>query len=289
MIATDVAVPVAGPGPVAGPVPGTLRTGLALVRLELRGYLRAPDTVFFVFLFPVLMLGIFGTAFSAQGLIGALPDGTGGISIGAYYLPGMVAAGLLTSGMQNLAADVVREKSEGWLRRLGGTPVTPVAYFIGKAGMTLVMSIAQFAILLLFAIAAFGAHLPADAAAWGRFAWIFVLGIVTMSLLGVALSALPRSARSSTAVILPIVLVLQFISGVYLPFNNLPSWMQTASSAFPLRWLAAGMRSVFLPAQFADQEPGGVWNIGQIALGMGIWLIVGLVIARLTFRWVRRS
>lgn len=188
--------------------PGVLGTGLSAIGFELRAYFRMPDAVFFTFLFPVLILGIFSSAFSSMGDIGALPDGTGGISMAAYYLPGLVAAALLLSGVQNLASDVTREKYEGWLRRLGGTPFTPVAYFIGKAGLVVVTSLLQIALLLGVARFAFGVELPATAEAWGRFAWLFVLGIATMSLLGIALAAVPRSSRSAIAVVLPPVLIL---------------------------------------------------------------------------------
>ena len=278
--------------PAPGSAPrrvGALRTGWSAIGLELRGYFRSPDGVFFTFLFPILMLGIFGVAFASGGEIGALPNGTGGITMAHYYLPGMVAAGLLLSGVQNLAVDIAREKSEGWLRRLGGTPLPPAGYFLGKAGLVLVTSVLQFALLILFASLALGVPLPTSAEAWWRFAWIFLFGILTMSLLGIALSALPRSSRSATAVVLPIVLLLQFISGVYLQFSMLPEWLQGVASLFPLKWLAQGMRSVFLPEHFAALEPSGAWDLGLVALNLGIWLVIGFLLCLLTFRWVRRS
>ncbi len=260
-----------------------LRDGLNSVRLELRGYFRTPDTVFFTFLFPILMLGIFGVAFQSMGEVAP------GVTMADYYLPGMIAAGLLLGGVQNLAVDIVREKSGGWLGRLGNTPISPVSYFIGKAGMILLTSLAQTALLLLFAYFALGVSLPTSAVSWGRFAWLFLLGIITMTLVGVALSSLPRSARSATAVVLPIVLLLQFISGVYLQFTMLPTWLQHIASIFPLKWLAQGMRSVFLPESFASAEASGAWDLGMIALVLSIWLLVGLAISLLTFRWQRRE
>ena len=273
----------------AARAPGILRSGLSAARLEIRGYFRTSDTVFFTFLFPILMLGIFGVAFESQGDVGAKPDGTGGISMAAYYLPGMVAAGIMLSGLQNLAIDIAREKSEGWLRRLGGTPISPISYFIGKAGQILFTSILQVALLIAFAVLAFQVELPSDPAIWLRFAWIFLLGIVTMTLLGIALSALPRSSRSATAVVIPIVLFLQFISGVYLQFSMLPEWLQNFASLFPLKWLAQGMRSVFLPEHFAAMEASGEWDLVLVALFLLGWLVAGLVISLFTFRWIRRS
>lgn len=263
--------------------------GLASIAFELRGYFRSPDTVFFTFLFPILVLAIFGVAFDSVGEIGAKPDGTGGITMAAYYLPGMIAAGVLLGGVQNLAVDIAREKSEGWLRRLGGTPLSPVSYFIGKAGMVLITSIAQFGLLLVFAALVLRVKLPTEPALWLRFSWIFVLGIVTMTLLGIALSAVPRSARSATAVVLPITLLLQFVSGVYLQFSMLPEWLQNVASIFPLKWLAQGMRAVFLPEHFAGAEQSAAWDLGLVALNLGIWLVIGLVVSLFTFKWVRRS
>ncbi|RGE21921.1 ABC transporter permease [Leucobacter sp. wl10] len=287
MNAMTGAVPGASSGTRS--VPGVLRTGLSRVGFEVRGYFRAADGVFFGFLFPVVLLGIFGAAFASLGEVGAKPDGSGGISMAAYYLPGMAAAGVLLTGVQNLAMDIAHEKGAGWLRRLGGTPLSPVSYFIGKAGMVLISGLLQMALLLLFAALVFRIQLPTDPELWLRFAWIFGLGIATMSLLGVALSALPRSAKSATAVILPILLVLQFISGVYLDFSMLPAWLQNIASFFPLKWVAQGMRSVFLPEHFAASEPSGGWDLGLMALNLGIWLVAGLVLSVLSFRWVKRS
>ncbi|UOQ57288.1 ABC transporter permease [Leucobacter allii] len=278
-----------GGGRSGAAAPPILKSGLSAVRLELRGYFRTPDTVFFTFLFPILMLGIFGVAFQSMGDIGAREDGSGGISMAAYYLPGLAAAGLLLGGVQNLAVDIAREKSEGWLRRLGGTPLSPVGYFLGKAGLVAITSLAQLALLLLFARFALGVELPGEPEAWLRLGWLFLLGIATMTALGIALSAVPRSSRSATAVVLPIVLLLQFVSGVYLQFTMLPDWLQNIAGIFPLKWLAQGMRSVFLPEQFAAVEQSGAWDLGLVALNLAVWLVVGVVVSLLTFRWQRRS
>jgi len=267
---------------------GLFKLGLARIGFEIRLYFRSTDTVFFTFLFPFIMLGIFTAAFSAQGNIGT-EDGSGGISVGAYYLPGMLAAGMLLSGLQNLAIDIAGEKGDGTLKRLGGTPLSPLSYFIGKIGQVFVTGSLQAVLLLLVARFAFDIALPTEPEKWLTFVWVFVLGVITCAFLGIALSALPRSGRSASAVVIPIVLVLQFISGVYLQFNALPEWMQNIAGLFPLKWMAQGMRSVFLPDSFASQEQNGAWELGLVALALLIWLIVGLVGSRLTFRWIRKD
>lgn len=262
--------------------PGVLHLGASRIVYEVRSYFRSVDTVFFTFLFPVIMLAIFTSAFSASGDIG-------GISVGAYYLPGMLAAGMLLSGVQNLAVDIAGEKSDGTLKRLGGTPLSPIAYFIGKIGQVLVTGALQAALLLAVAVLAFGIELPTEASAWATFAWVFLLGLVTSALLGIALSSVPRSGKSATAVIVPMTLILQFISGVYLQFDMLPDWMQSIASLFPLKWMAQGMRAVFLPESFAAAEPSGAWDLGLVALVLLGWLVAGVILSLLTFRWIRRD
>lgn len=272
----------------AGARPGRLAVGIARIGHEVRGYFRSPDTVFFTFLFPFIMLGIFTAAFSASGEIQPGP-GAESISVGAYYLPGLLAAGILLSGVQNLAIDIAGEKSDGTLKRLGGTPLSPVSYFLGKIGQVFVTGTLQAALLLVAAATVFGIALPTEPEAWVTFAWVFVLGITASALLGIALSSVPRSGKSASAVVVPIMLVLQFISGVYLQFSQLPEWMQNIASLFPLKWMAQGMRAVFLPEDFAVLEQNESWDLGWVAVVLLAWLVVGLVISRLTFRWIRRD
>lgn len=263
--------------------------GFARMRYEILVYFRHPDTIFFTFLFPVVLLGIFAVAFEGLGRVGAAPDGSGGVSQAAYYLPGMIAAGILLSGVQNLAVDIAMEKSDGTLKRLGGTPLPVLSYFLGKMGQVIATGVLQTALLLVIARFAFDVALPTDPGLWLRFAGIYSLGIATSAVLGIALSAVPRSGKSATAVIIPIVLILQFTSGVFLAFNLLPTWLQNIASFFPLKWIAQGMRSVFLPASFESAEPGGSWQLEWGAAVLLVWLVAGLIACRLTFRWIRKD
>ncbi len=277
------------PTPLGSPLIRTLRLGVLRAGYEIRVYFRQADAIFFTFLFPVLLFGIFSVAFSGQGNVGTAPDGSGGISQGAYYLPGMAAAGILLSGVQNLGVDIANERSDGTLKRLAGTPLPVVSYFLGKMGQVLITGILQLALLIAIARVAFGVELPTDPATWLTFAWVFLLGIGTSAVLGIAISRLPRRGKSATAVIIPIVLVLQFISGVYLSFTMLPVWLQNVANVFPLAWLAKGMRSVFLPEAFASAEAGGAWQLGTVAIVLLLWLVVGIVVSRFTFRWIRKD
>jgi ABC-2 type transport system permease protein len=99
----------------------------------------------------------------------------------------------------------------------------------------------------------------------------------------------PTTGGGAPPVATPIVLVLQFTSGVFFVFTQLPEWMQVFASIFPLKWLAQAMRSVFLPEEAAAMEVAGSWELGMCALMLALWCVIGLVAALVFFRWTPRG
>lgn len=259
---------------------GALRLGVARTRIEVRQFVRERDSMVFTFAFPVVLLFIFGSVLSGN---------IGGVSRTQYFTAGMIASGIVLSSFQSVATGIAVERDEGALKRLRGTPMPPSAFFLGKIGMVLMTSVVQIAILLVVGRVFFGLNLPSTSGLWERFAWIFVLGTAAGTVLGIAFSSVPRSARSAGAVVSPVVIVLQFISGVFFVYSELPGWMQAIGAVFPLKWLAQGMRSVFLPSAFQTKEVSGSWQLPQIALVLTAWTLIGLLVAARTFHWSRRD
>jgi ABC-2 type transport system permease protein len=60
------------------------------------------------------------------------------------------------------------------------------------------------------------------------------------------------------------------------------------AAIFPLKWMAQGLRSVFLPDALAAVEPAGSWELGRTALVLAAWCVAGLVLCVATFRWQDR-
>lgn len=261
-----------------------LANGARRICVELVGYFRAVDQVIFTFLFPILMLMLFGSIFGADRM--PMPDGTE-ISGAAYMLPGFLAMAPWLSGIQGLAIDIAVEKHEGGLKRLGATPLHPVSYFIGKFGQVLVTTLMQIVLLIAVAELMFGAGLPHDPQGWITAAWVMLLSLACCTALGIAVSALPRSGRAASAVVIPLVLIPQFISGIYLTWPMLPEWLQNVASALPLKWIAQGLRAAWLPDSFKAMEQGGEWNLPMVAIMIAAWLVVGVVASLVTFRWTR--
>ena len=269
-----------------GRLPGVLRLGVARTGYEVRTFFRERDAVVFIFAYPIIMLAIFATVFGQDGATVGPPPG---IPFAQYFLPGMLATGIMLSSFQHLAISITVERDEGGLKRLRGTPLPSSAFFLGKIGEVLVTSLVQTGLLLAAAALFFGVPMPTTTTAWATFAWVFVLGTAAGTLCGIAFSSVPRSGKSSSAVVIPIVLVLQFISGVFFVFNDLPPWMQQVASVFPLKWMAQGMRSVFLPPSAESWEVSGSWQHGATAVVLIVWAVAALVVGVRTFRWQRRD
>ncbi len=266
--------------------PSILRLALARTAHELRLFFRERDAVFFIFLYPILMLAIFATVFGQED---PFADAGVDVTFAQYFLPGMIATGVMLSSFQNLAIFISVERDDGVLKRLRGTPLPASSYFLGKVGQVLVTTAVQTGLLLVVAATAFGVPLPDDAGRWATFAWVLVLGTAAGAVCGVAFSSLPRSGKSASAVVTPVVLILQFISGVFFQFDTLPGWMQSLASVFPLKWMAQGMRSAFLPDEMLAIEPAGSWQHGATAAILTAYLVVGLTVGARTFRWLRRD
>ena len=257
----------------------TLRIGLLRGSLELKQFMRQRESVVFTLLFPVILLFIFGSVFSDT----IAP----GVTFSQYFVAGMIASGLVNTGFQQLAITIPMERDAGTLKRLRGTPMSISSYFIGKSILVTILMILQTALLLFFGSVMFDLNLPSDLSLWLNFTWLVILGSACSTVLGIAFSVVPKSGRGASAVVSPIVIILQFFSGVFFVFTSLPIWMQQFAAIFPLKWLTQGMRSVFLPEDFATQEVAGDWELGKTALVLVLWLIIGLFVSIRTFKWSR--
>ena len=258
-------------------LPSTLKIGISRGFLEVKQFMRQRESVVFTLLFPVLLLLIFGSVFKDE----IAP----GVTFSQYFVAGMIASGLVNTGFQQLAITIPMERDDGTLKRLRGTPAPASSYFIGKIILVFVSMSIQVILLLIFGVLLYGIALPSDSAHWITFIWVMLLGLISSTLLGIAFSSVPKSGRGASAVVSPIVIILQFFSGVFFVFTQLPSWMQNFAAIFPLKWLTQGMRAVFLPDSFAAQEVAGSWELGKIALFLGVWSILGFFLALKTFRW----
>jgi ABC-2 type transport system permease protein len=250
------------------------------ISVELKEFFRQREAVVFTVLLPVLLMVVFGAVLDYA--IG------GGVTFPQYFMAGIIAAGILGAGLQNMAISIATERSDGTLKGLAGTPMPRSAYFVGKVVQVLAVTAVIIVALLLIGVLFYDIELP-QGRDWITFLWVSLLGTAACTLLGIAVSSLAKNGRSASATVTPFALILQFISGVFFVFSQLPTWMQTVAALFPLKWMGQGLRSVFLPDELAAAEPAGSWELGRVALVLTLWCVAGLLLCIWTFRWQDRG
>jgi ABC-2 type transport system permease protein len=263
-------------------LPSAVRIGFSRVIPELKMFYRRPEQVALTFSMPAVICLLLGSIFTA-----VLP-GTG-ISTGTVIAASMLAYGILSTSFINLGISIAADRDTGALRRLRGTPATASSYFIGKIMLVAIVSVAEAVILLAVGVLVFGLRLPTGLFGWFTLIWVFVLGIISCSLLGILISNLASNAVSAAVLTNGPAVGLQFLSGTYVPLMVLPTWMLIVGSIFPVKWLAQGFRSVLLPPQMAAFEPAGSWEHGRIFLVLMLWSIGGLIGCLTVFRWSDRD
>ncbi len=257
----------------------TLKLGLHRGVLEIRQFTRQRESVVFTIFFPLILMVIFGSVFNNE----IAP----GVQFSQYFVAGMIASGMVNSGFQQLAIMIPMERDAGTLKRLRGTPMPLASYFIGKSILVLTSMLAQTILLIAGGVAFYGLELPVNSQKWWLLALLLVIGSANSTALGIAFSAIPKSGRGASAIVSPVVIILQFFSGVFFIFTQLPFWMQQVAAIFPLKWLTQGMREVFLPDSFAAQEVAKSWETSRGLTINLIWLVLGVALAAKTFKWDR--
>ena len=60
----------------------------------------------------------------------------------------MIAGGIASTSFVTLGSGIATDRDDGTLKRLRGTPMPKVSYFLGKVLLVLVASVAEVALLL---------------------------------------------------------------------------------------------------------------------------------------------
>ena len=123
---------------------------------DLRCFFRNKESVFWTLALPILFLVIFGSVFQHQNVAVA----GGRIDEPVYYVPGIIAYGVIAATFSNLGVSVVRYREAGIYKRRRATPVSASALIVARALVAALSALAITAFLLAVGWAAFGAHIP---------------------------------------------------------------------------------------------------------------------------------
>jgi len=256
-----------GPGAIA-------RLALHQFRYDLRSFSRNRQSRFFTLALPVLFLVILASVFGSHTV--AVPGGN--INTSVYYVPGIIALGVIAASFVNLVMSVTVLRETGVLKRRRATPVSATSLIVGRALTAVVVSLAITAILLAIGWLFFGAHIPARTAP--ALAVTVVVGALAFCCLGYALSSAIRNEDAAQPITQAIMLPLYFISGVFVPTSTLPTWLADVANVFPVRHLAAALLVAYNP------HTSGAGFSGTDLLVLAAWGAAGLVVALRRFSWL---
>jgi ABC-2 type transport system permease protein len=253
-------------------------SGLALVlhqyRFEQRVFWRSPAAVFFTVMFPVIFLLIFSTLFGDE-TIEEL-----GIKTTVYYVPGIITLSVVSASLVSTAIRLTELRESGRLKRVRGTPLPAWAFVGGR----FVNSFALCCVMVVL-VAVIGRVLydvPFPTSTIPALLVTLLVGAFSFTALGFALTALIPSEDAAPAVTNFVVLPLYFLSGVFIPQNEIPDGVLDFSNLFPIRHFFECFLTGYDPA-----TTGAGFEWGHLGIVL-LWGIAGLLLALRFFRWTPR-
>jgi ABC-2 type transport system permease protein len=245
---------------------------LIQTRYQLVSIARNRRAVVFVLVFPVLLLVMFNSIF----ISGSDSIELAGVKVSAqaYFTGGMLAYAIMLSGFSQLAIALVTQREAGQLKRLRGTPLPAWTFIVATVLRAVVMVGAMAVLLLAIARVAYGVEISGEALA--EIVLYVVVGTATMCSLGIAATAMVTDVDSASAALPLLVVVLALISGIFVPVDQLPGWLEEIARIFPVSHVVAGLQTALGAAGTLD---GG--NLAVLA-AWGLW---GIVFSARRFRW----
>ncbi|MEU4875593.1 ABC transporter permease [Streptomyces sp. NPDC021608] len=240
----------------------------AVLRTEARLFRREPGALFWILLFPSLLLVILGSVPSFR----QPSDDLGGLRTVDVYVPVAVLLGLIVGGLQSMPQTLTGYRERGILRRMALTPVRPRALLSAQMLVYGGASLASALLVLAVGRLGFDVRLPEQPAGYA----LALLGAVLVALaLGSVVSALSRTTKIAGAIGSAVFFPSMFCAGVWAPVQTMPHLL-----ARIVGWTPFGAA-----AQALDEAAAGHWP-GWSHLGvLALWILLLTGAASRWFRW----
>lgn len=249
---------------------------LHLAKFGNKSLLRNQRALVFTILFPIVLLVLFNSIFAHAEETITLRHGLE-VDENAYFTAGILAYSIMLSAFSTMAIGLTAQRESGQLKRLRGTPLPPWVFLAAQVFRAILLILFMTLVLLLIGHFAYDVDFPGDT--FGGFVVYLLLGTATMCILGIALTSILPTAETAATVAPFSAVLLSFISGVFIPVDQLPDWLEEIGRVFPLAHLSDGLQTTLAPAATGSGLSGE--NVGVLAL----WAAVGLVVAIRRFRW----
>ena len=217
---------------------------------------------------PVVSTSLYFVVFGAA--IGSRIPEVGGVSYGAFIVPGLVMLSLLTQSISNASFGIYFPKFTGTIYELLSAPVSTfeiVASYVGAAATKSVILG-----LIILATAALFVPLRIEHPVWMLL--FLVLTAVTFALFGFIIGIWADNFEKLQLIPLLIVTPLTFLGGSFYSIDMLPPVWQTISLFNPVLYLVSGFRwSFFGQADVSVTVSLGMTLVFLAACLIFIWWI----------------
>ncbi|HEY6770835.1 MAG TPA: ABC transporter permease [Solirubrobacterales bacterium] len=252
--------------------------GLVLIqaRYAILASLRTPRALLFGALFPIIFLLLFNSLFTQGGdQTTTVPGHT--IDAHAYFTAGLIAYALALSCFTTPLMTLVAARERGQLKRQRGMPAPAWTFVAAQLLRSVAFALTVGGIMIAIGIIFYGVDLPAQTLP--GFVICLALGTATLSALGIAATALAKNEDSAQPIGAFTVVMLSFVSGIFIALDTLPNFLQEVGRLFPLYHLAQGLQST------VAMNPSGIGLSGGDAAALVIWGLGGIWIATRRFKW----
>ena len=240
----------------------------AVLRTELRLFRREPGALFWILLFPTLLLVILG---SIPGFRHHEAD-LGGLRTIDVYVPVAVLLGMIVGALQSMPQNLTGYRERGILRRMSATPVRPTALLAAQMVVYGTAALASALCALIVGRLAFDVRLPKQP---GGYLLALLLAILAALALGAVVSALSRTTKIAGAIGSAVFFPMMFCAGVWIPVNSMPDVMARIVGYTPF-----GAAAEALNRAAAGNWPG--WTHLGVLVAWTVLLTAG---ASRWFRW----
>jgi ABC-2 type transport system permease protein len=240
----------------------TTRAVLAQTLMELKLLLRSGESLLVTLGIPLGVLVFFSS-------VDVLPLGDGAPV--DFLVPGVLAISVTATGLVAVAIQTAFERKYGVLKRLGGTPLSRVAFLVAK-GLAVAAILAVQTVLVLGVAAGILGWRPGGSVLGGLA--IVLLGAVTFTALGLLLAGALR-AEATLALSNALFLVLLVISGITFDAGVLPDGLAAVGLALPAGALGEALRAALVSGELAS---------GAVLVVAG-WGVAAIALAGRLFRW----
>jgi ABC-2 type transport system permease protein len=253
-----------------------LAVALKQTRYNLVETLRNSRVLVFTIVFPVVMLVIFNSIF-ASGDNATVEFAGGTISTDAYFTAGILGYAIMMSSFSTLAIGITTKRESGALKRMRGTPMAPWTFIVAEILRSIVLVVVMAVLLLLIGHLAFDVSIPGEGLV-GLVVYI-ALGTASLAALGIAITVFLPNADAASTVAPFSAVILSFVSGVFIPVDTLPNWLEEVGRVFPLYHIAEGLQTTLV-----ENAGGTGLDRGNVAV-LAVWGVTGIAIAARHFRW----